>query len=174
MKNERFEAYFRRYKNLIIKIVVDKTGDYEEALDICQKVFVSFYKNMDSISEDLVKAWLIRCTKNAIVDYYRRLSREKEYAAEVLDVEIGNVAVDGGLDFAEERLDNLNLIGKVLRTVAAVNQQWFEVLYMHCVEGLSYAEMARRSRISETVLRARMYRARLFVKEKFGEDYRED
>lgn len=171
MKNEKYEEYFRKYSNLIIKIVIDKTGDREEALDICQQVFVSFYLNMDSISEDLVKAWLVRCTKNAIIDHYRKMSREKEIITDVSDAEIGNIAVDGGIAPAEERLDDLDLIGKVLRTVKAVNQQWFEVLYMNCVEGLSYAEMAHRLEVSETVLRARLYRARLFIKKKFGEDY---
>ena len=62
-------------------------------------------------------------------------------------------------------------MGKVLRAVKAVNRQWFEVLFMSCVEGLSYAEMAGRLKVPETVLRARLYRARLYIKEKFGDEY---
>ena len=127
MKNEKYEEYFRKYSNLIIKIVMDKTGDREEALDICQQVFVSFYLNMDSISEDLVKAWLVRCTKNAIIDHYRKTSREKEIITDISDAEIGNIAVDGGIAPAEERLDDLDLIGKVLRTVKAVHPQGVDV-----------------------------------------------
>ncbi len=173
MKNKTYEDYFRRYKDLIIKIAMDKIGNYDDAQDICQQVFISFYLNMDIVPEELVKAWLIKCTRHAISDYYRKTSREKETVVEVSKNEIGNIAVDGEVELAEERLDDLNLLGKVLRAVKAVNQQWFEVLFMYCVEELSYAEMAQRLRVSDMVLRARLYRARLFVKEKFGEDYRD-
>ncbi len=173
MKNGKFEDYFRRYKNLIIKIAMDKIGNYDDALDICQQVFVSFYQNMDIVSDELVKAWLIKCTRHAISDYYRKTSREKEIFTEFSEKGIGNIAIDGEIGLAEDRLDDLDLLGKVLRTVKTVNRQWFEVLFMYCVEELSYAEMARRLNVSNTVLRARLYRARMFVKEKFGKDYRD-
>lgn len=173
MKNKKYEDYYRRYKNLIIRIAMDKTGNYDDAQDICQQVFVAFYLNMDIVPDELVKVWLIKCARHAISDYYRKVSREKETVMEFSGKEIGNVAIDGGIGLAEERLDDLNLLGTVLRTVKDANQQWFEVLFMYCIEGLSYAEMARRLGVSNTVLRARLYRARLFVKEKFGVDYRD-
>ena len=172
MKNKKFEECFRKYKDLIMKIVMDKTGSYHDAEEICQQVFISFYQNMESISEDLIKAWLIRCTRNAIVDHFRKASRQREIIADTTDTAMGNIAVETETELSEIRLDNLDLMGRVLRTVKAVNQQWFEVLFMSCVEGLSYAEMAGRLKVPETVLRARLYRARLFVKEKFGDEFR--
>lgn len=56
MKNKRFEEYFLKYKNLVIRIVMNKTGDYQTAQEICQQVFISFYTNMDKVSPELVKA----------------------------------------------------------------------------------------------------------------------
>lgn len=72
MKNKRFEEYFLKYKNLVIRIVMNKTGDYQTAQEICQQVFISFYTNMDKVSPELVKAWLIRSTQNAVVDYNQK------------------------------------------------------------------------------------------------------
>lgn len=172
MKNEKFEDYYRKHKDLITKIAMYKIGNREDVKDICQQVFITFYMNMDVVPDELVKVWLIKCTRHAISDYYRKTSKEKETFMEFSGKEIGNVAIDGGIGLAEERLDDLNLLGKVLRTVKAVNQQWYEVLSMCCIEELSYAEMERRLNVSNTVLRARLYRARMFVKEKFGIDYR--
>ena len=97
MKNKKFEEYFLKYKDLIMKIVMDKTGSYDDAEEICQQVFVSFYLNMESVSEDLVKAWLIRCTKNAIIDYYRKASKQREIITDTSDAAIGNIAVDKAL-----------------------------------------------------------------------------
>lgn len=174
MKDKKFEEYFKRYCDLVMKIGVDKTGSYHDAEEICQQVFISFYLHMDSVSEHLVKAWLIRCTKNAIVDHYRKASRQREVVTDTSETAIGNIAVDREMELSEVRLDNLDLMGKVLRTVKAANQQWFDVLFMSCVEGLSYAEMAGKLNVPETVLRARLYRARLFIKEKFGDEFRDE
>ena len=173
MKNKKFEEYFQKYQDFVMKIVMDKTGSYHDAEEICQQVFISFYVNMDSVSDDLVKAWLIRCTRNAIVDHYRKASKQREIIMDTTETAFGNIAVSKDTEFSEIRLDNLDLMGRVLRTVKAVNPQWYDVLFMNCIEGLSYAEMAERLGVSETVLRARLYRARLFIKEKFGDEFRD-
>lgn len=172
MKNKIFEEYFLRYKNLVMKIVVDGTGNYDVALEICQQVFVKFYQNMDRISDEKVKAWLITATRNAIIDYYRKRTKERELFSNP-ETEVGNVVTSSNMVAVEERLDYLNLLGKVLRTVKSVNPQWFEVLFLNCVEEMPFADIAKKLNISETVLRARLYRARLFVKEKFGDEYYE-
>lgn len=66
-----------------------------------------------------------------------------------------------------------DLAGRIFREVRAVNEQWYEVLILCCVEGMSYAEAAKKLDISESVLRARLYRARVYIKEKFGDEYKE-
>lgn len=171
MKNRKFEEYFCQYKNLVIRIVMNKTGDYQTAQEICQQVFIAFYKNMDKIDPEIVKAWLIRTTQNLIIDYYRKASNKREIAVDTSISESGNVLIEGDVHLCEENLYNRELIGRIFREVRAVNEQWYEVLMLHCVEGLSYAEMAAKLNIQESVLRARMYRARIFIKEKFGEEY---
>ena len=94
MKNKRFEESFLKYKDLVMKLAFYKTGNLQTAQEICQQVFLSFYKNMDHIDEDLEKAWLIRCTKNAIVDYFRKNSTHREVSMNDNNLkEMGNVLV---------------------------------------------------------------------------------
>lgn len=173
MKNKRFEEYFLKYKNLIIRIVMNKTGDYQAAQEICQQVFISFYKNMDKVSPELVKAWLIRSTQNAVIDYIRKNKTKEKIFTDTSCVKDGNILVEESVELYEKKRSNREFVGRILREVRAVNEQWFEVLMMHCVDGLSYAKSAKRLNISESVLRARMYRARVFIKEKFGAEYLE-
>ncbi len=172
MKNKKFEEYFLQYKNLVIRMVMNKTGDYQAAQEICQQVFISLYTNMDRVAPELVKAWLMRCTQNAIIDHIRRAKIRGEIFADTSVSESGNILVEEVLDVQEERMDRQELAGRILREVRAANEQWFEMLMMYCVEGLSYPEVARRLNISVPVLRARMYRARMFIREKFGDEYR--
>ena len=43
-KNVSFEKYFLKYKNLIIRVIVDGSGDYQLAQEICQLVYERFIK----------------------------------------------------------------------------------------------------------------------------------
>lgn len=172
MKNKRFEQYFLQYKNLVIRMVMNKTGDYQAAQEICQQVFISLYTNMDRVTPELVKAWVMRCTQNAIVDHIRRAKIREEIFLDLSVAESGNILVEELLNAHEERMDNQALAGRILRAVKAANEQWYEVLMMYCVDCLTYPEIAEKLNISVPVLRARIYRARMFVREKFGDEYR--
>lgn len=123
MKNKRFEECFLQYKNLVIRLVMSKTGDYQAAQEICQQVFISFYSNMDRISDDLVKAWLMRCTQNAIVDYLRKNKGKTEIRLDEAAVsQSGNVLIEESVERYEERRYNRELVGRILREVRSVNR----------------------------------------------------
>ena len=86
--------------------------------------------------------------------------------------EVGNLLIEKSIDRQEERIDQRDLAGKILSEVREVNAQWYDVLVLHCVEELPHAEAARRLQISETVFRARLCRARAYIRENFGEEYK--
>lgn len=81
-KNVSFEKYFLKYKNLIIRVIVDSSGDYQLAQEICQLVYERFYKNMDKVRPGMEKVWLIRCAKNALTDHYRKARVRREIYTE--------------------------------------------------------------------------------------------
>ncbi len=173
-KNERFEEYFQEYKNLIMRVVYDRTGDYHMAQEICQQVFVSFYTRMDKVPEDLVKAWLLKSARNAIIDFYRRRAAREEVIdgmTPLADVE--EYVSESTLQTYEEELATRELADKILRDVKRVNAQWYEILLLHCVDGLSFAEASERLGVPENVLRARLCRARAYIKSHFGREYEE-
>lgn len=170
-KNELFEKYFREYKDLLIRSVMAKTGDYQTAQEICQQVFCTYYSHMDEIDADLVKAWLLRCTQNAIVDHLRKNGLGKEIAFRNEYQEAGNTLTETEVDCCGNREIDMELTGRILKDVREVNESWYEVLMMICVERMSHKQAAERLHVSEQVLRARLYRARNYVREKFGDEY---
>lgn len=173
MKNKRFELYFRENKDLILRQILDKTGDYQAAQEICQQVFFHLYVNMEKIHPDMIKAWLVRCTKHAIADYFRRAKCHNEIFTDTAVAEKGNLLAEESLDILEEKRENAELTGRILEEVRAVNEKWYEVLVMSCIDGMSYAEMAEELNISVDALRARVCRARAYVRERFGEEYQD-
>lgn len=173
MKNKRFELYFRKHKDLILRQVLDKTGNYQAAQEICQQVFFQLYLNMEKVHPDMVKAWLIRCTKHAIADYFRKAKFHREIFTETAVAEQGNLLAERSLEIYEEKRENAELTGRILNEVRTVNEKWYEVLVMSCIEGMSYAEMAETLGMSVDALRARVCRARAYVRERFGEEYQD-
>lgn len=170
-RNERFEICFREYRNLMMRIVMDRTGDYQAAQEICQHVFMMFYKNMDKVAPGMAKAWLIRCTQNACIDYLRNSMVRKEVLSDISLSEAGNILPSESSDPCEESVINQELAGEILRDVREVNERWYEVLMLHCIQGMTHEEAAEALHISRTVLRARLYRARAYVRKHYGKDY---
>lgn len=172
-KNKQFELYFRENKDLILRQVLDKTGDYQAAQEICQQVFFQLYLNMDRIHPDMIKPWLVRSAKHAIIDYFRRAQFRKDMFTETSVAENGNLLIEESLDLYEEKRENAELTGRILEEVREVNEKWYEVLVMNCIDGMTYSEMAEELGMSVDALRARVYRARTYVRERYGEEYQD-
>ena len=51
-RDERFEACFLKYKNLVMRFVIDATGDYQAAQEICQQVFVRYFESEIEVLEE--------------------------------------------------------------------------------------------------------------------------
>ena len=129
---------------------------------------------MDKVRPGMEKVWLIRCRKECAD---RSLSQDGSKAKSIRkDIPPARRKVKSSdrksIDRQEERIDQRDLAEKILSEVREVNAQWYDVLVLHCVEELPHAEAARRLQISETVFRARLCRARAYIRENFGEEYK--
>lgn len=170
-KNELFEKYFTEYQELLIRSVVAKTSDYQTAQEICQQVFCTYYTRMDEVDADFVKAWLLKCTQNAIIDHLRKNGLRKEVAFRNEYQETSNILTEMEADCYEDRIINMELTGRILRDVREVNASWYEVLAMICVEGMSHRQAAEKLHVSEKAIRAKLCWARNYVRDKFGDEY---
>lgn len=51
--------------------------------------------------------------------------------------------------------------------------EWYYVIMDICILQMSYEEAAKHLNIEVQVLRARLYRARRYIRKKYGEEYQE-
>lgn len=170
-KNDRFKACFQEYKDQLVRLVVSKTGDYELAQEIGQQVFCAFYIHMDAVEDDFVKAWLIKSTRNAIVDHYRKLDIRKEISLDAENRMNLNRSGEASGENCENQVIYSEMLGRIFREIRKDNKKFYEVLVMVCVDGMSYEETARRLNVSEQVVRTRLSRARKYVRDKYGDEY---
>lgn len=170
-KNKLFEEYFETYKNQVIRFLVSRGGDEEISQEICQQVFYTFYVSMNKVEAGYVKAWLFKSARNALIDYFRKVSARNEVSLDAARMEQEGILSGSDPDIVENLVINGELSGRILREVRKVNESFYEVLSMICVDGMSYEEAAAKLNVSEQAVRTRLHRAREYVREHYGDEY---
>src|SRR6266700_8217626 len=71
-----FEDLVRRYHTPLFNFIYRFLGDYDQACDVSQQVFLRFYTSLPKLSAgDPFKPWLFQVARNCCVDELRRRRR---------------------------------------------------------------------------------------------------
>lgn len=62
---------------------------------------------------------------------------------------------------------------RILEELYDKKKEWYYVIMDICILQMSYEEAAKHLNIEVQVLRARLYRARRYIRKKYGEEYQE-
>lgn len=170
MRNKRFTEVFQQYHRLIFKIVVEKVGDFNTTEEICQQVFLSFYKNMDRVKDDMVKSWLFITARNETIDCIRKRQIRSGTASYE---HLGNLsAVEEPMaEYVVNRMVNEDFTFRILKDLREKNRSWFDIIMAISILEMEQEEAAEYLGISYQMLRAKLYRARKYIRKKYGEEY---
>lgn len=169
---ELTEAY-RKYCDMVYRIALVQTKSRSQAEDIQQDVFLALVRYSDRIrSEEHLKAWLIRVTRNACRKHFRSLwikltvlyddtlEKEQETDSGGMAVEADRVSPDP----AEAEDDAM-----VLReAVEQLPEKSRTVIHLFYYEEMSVREIARATGISEQNVKTRLSRARDQLRQMMG------
>ncbi|HOV22027.1 MAG TPA: RNA polymerase sigma factor [bacterium] len=77
-KKEKFEAFYREYRDRLYSVAFRMVGNKEDGIDIVQESFVKAYQKWDSFREEAkFYTWIYRIVINLSYDYIRKRKREK-------------------------------------------------------------------------------------------------
>ena len=170
MKNKRFTEIYESYRRLVMKIAYERVGDIYLAEEISQQVFTALYENLDKVRDESVKSWLIIATRTAIVDYFRKQKVRKEKLEQMYQKRAERTVWDN-TERIVERVAQERLSFRILDDLRDVNREWYEIILAVCLYGLPIKEAAKYLRMSPQALSARLYRARNYIRRKYGEEY---
>lgn len=78
-----FGKIVKKYQNKILYLSYDLTGNYEDAKDLAQEVFIKSFQNISRFQERAqILTWLYRITVNLAIDHYRRRNRNRHQSLE--------------------------------------------------------------------------------------------
>lgn len=68
--NDEFTVSYKTYYDYVLKLINNRVSDINDSKDICQDVFIQFYKKMDSIHDQ--KNWLRGASRIGVLEFYRK------------------------------------------------------------------------------------------------------
>ena len=173
-KQRRFIESYHKYSALVMKVAFDMTSDFDLSEEICQNVFLSYFVNMSKILPKCDKTWLVLTTKNLTIDYFRKASTKYEALHE--DPLQEKYSVNDAYDTVREMMKQVaqkELSGEILRDLKRRNRSWYRIMYGVYIEGHSVEDVAKSMGISTSRLYSKIYRAKNYIKDRYGDQYTE-
>jgi RNA polymerase sigma-70 factor (ECF subfamily) len=167
--NELVKQYERRVFGLLLRLI----GRRDEAEDLAQEVFVQVFKAIGGFRGDSkLSTWIFRIAVNLSKNRTKYLARRRVDSQDHFDGVVDEVPLHGAKDSTmaviarpDELLSGIELEAIVERSIAALDQEFREVLVLRDVEDMSYEEIAEITGLADGTVKSRIHRARLQLKE---------
>jgi len=153
---EAFQKIVQKYKAQVAGIAYRMIGDYEDAKDISQMVFVKIYQNLNRFdTSKKLSTWLYRITINASIDFIRKFRKHK---FEVLDNIIGQLKEKKN---DVEKVYQRGLVRLAINdALNGLNPKQRSVFVLRDIEGLDIKEVAQITGMPQATVRWYLHRAR--------------
>ena len=166
---EAFEDLVNRYEKKIYRLGMNITGNREDAEDVLQETFLKAFEHLADFREDSrFYTWIVRIGVNEALMKLRKRRAEKMVPMDDLVGDDGEVIPREFTDWKpnpEQQLTRAEL-EDILETAAKALPPTFRaVFFLRDVEELSTEETAEILNLSNGAVKARLFRARLRLRE---------
>jgi len=135
-EKEAFGSLYRRYRDLVYRYLMSRTGNRADAEDLTSETFARALRSIGSVAYQGrdVGAWLITIARNLWTDQVKSSRCQRE----TLVAEFADAVSD--TDGPESRAMAAATAAEVGRHLAQLHDNWQEVLRLRFWQGLSIAE----------------------------------
>jgi RNA polymerase sigma-70 factor (ECF subfamily) len=171
-----FEELVNRYEKKIYRLGMNITGNREDAEDVLQEAFLKAFEHLPEFREDSrFYTWIVRIAVNEALMKLRKRRTSREVPIEDSSDEGGEVLVREFADWKpnpEQEYARAELEGILEGGVKALPAGFRTVFYLRDVEGLSTEETADLLNLSVGAVKARLFRARLRLREELSKIFK--
>ena len=171
-----FEQLVGRYDRKLLRIAQHVTHNREDAQDAVQEAFLKAFQHLAQFREDSqFSTWLIRITVNQSLMKLRKQRSVREVSldedfqtdGDILPIEVADWAPNPEERYRTSELRDI--LAKMLEDLQPILRT---VFVLRDIEGLSIVETAEVLDLTHTAVKARLWRARLQLRERLNKYFR--
>lgn len=171
-----FEELVRRYDRKLLRIALNITRNREDAEEVVQEAFLRAYRHLSQFQGTAkFSTWLTRIALNQSLARLRKqhgakavsLDGEVQFDGEVLPIDVADWAPN-----PEERYRASELRQILTKTMRELRPALRVVFVLRDVEGFSTSETAEALGLTPVSVKARLFRARLELRERLSKYFR--
>lgn len=150
---KKFTEFYSTHKDRIFGYLLRKTGNYQLSADIMQESFVKYLESYKS--RERSTALLFTISRNLLIDQFRKQHPETEFKEEL----------HSATNNQEKQYVIREDAKKVLDGIRQLNTEDADILAMVVTSNLSYAEISKITKLSESNVKVRVHRSRMKLRE---------
>jgi RNA polymerase sigma factor (sigma-70 family) len=166
-----YEELVRRYSRPIFNFVYRMTGNYEDANDLAQDVFVQIYRSLPSARTDMpFKPWLYVIARNKCLDFIKR-KRPLLFTDVEGDDENGEgiaARVQDTDPLPDELAERHDLQRVLQEAIAELPPKYRQVVVMRYASELSFDEISTALGLPENTVKTHFHRAKAMLRVKLA------
>lgn len=160
-QTDAFSEIVTRYKGLVRKVIQNVINNESELSDLSQEVFLRIYRSLDRYKPNYrLATWIMRITTNVCRDWLRRQKSEPPAMENYLE------ASDTRSNPEEQHLENEDL-RRIREAIDRLPDKYRIPLALFHRQGLSYRELEEVLNEPASIIKNRLYRARLLLRKEF-------
>jgi RNA polymerase sigma-70 factor (ECF subfamily) len=160
-ESDAFEVLVRRHEKTIFNLVYRMLGDYEDAAEVSQEVFLSAYRAIGQFRGDAnFSTWLYRIALNHATTRRRSVHSRQHRTVPIEDMELLRDAQPG----PAETLEKKEMQERVQLALNKLAPEDATVILLRDLQDVPYDEVARVLEIPVGTVKSRLHRARQALK----------
>lgn len=164
-----FEILVRRHEKTIFNLLYRMLGDYDEAAETSQEVFLSAYRSIGQFrGEANFSTWLYRIALNHATTRRKSTSLRQKRLVPLDNTDM----VDEGRAGPAESLETKELRESVQRALNDLEPEDAAVILLRDMQDVPYEDVARALKIPIGTVKSRLHRARQALKTRLTAHFR--
>ena len=170
-----FDQMVVKHKDKLFNMVYWFLGDYQEANDCSQEIFIKVFKSIKKFrSESSFSTWLYRIAINTCKN--RLKSSAYRWKKKTVPLENPESSKDGNLSYKihndspspANELEKKERLMMIQKAINALPQEQNRVIVLRDIQGLSYQEIVDLTGLNLGTVKSRLARARLELRNKLN------
>jgi RNA polymerase sigma-70 factor (ECF subfamily) len=160
-ETDAFEILLRRHEKAIFNLVYRMLGDYDEAAEVSQEVFLSAFRAVGQFRGDAnFSTWLYRIALNHSITRRKSLGTRQQRRVPIESADRLSDPQPG----PPETLERKQIRERVQQALGQLDPQDAQVLLLRDLQDIPYDEVARVLEIPVGTVKSRLHRARQALK----------